>query len=210
MAAVAQRLQQAGRPRIPHRPRAEPRARAPAATGIKSWAGLHQSSLSLFDHLVREGEYVRRNLEPERLGGFQVKNQLEFGRSHNWQVGRFFALENSPDIIACLMKGISQAGPIADKPPIFCCLPCCVTRGQSKARNLVDNDLSIGVQEWAGTHEERPGAPFYQSRNCAVDLLSERFFKMDLMRPSWTGPLLAPRGQARTSRSQRSGNNGGR
>jgi hypothetical protein len=111
---------------------------------------------SLFDHLARECEYIRRNLQPERLGGFQVKNQLEFGRSHNWQVGRFLALENSPDIIACLMKGISQAGPIADKPPIFCCLPCCVTRGQSKARNFVDNDLSIGVQEWAGTHEELP------------------------------------------------------
>src|SRR5882724_865491 len=76
---------------------------------------------------------------PRRLGAATTCNAAACGvqgnaSASNWQVGRFLALENSPDIIACLMKGISQAGPIADKPAIFCCLPCCVTRGQSKAR----------------------------------------------------------------------------
>jgi hypothetical protein len=99
----------------------------------------------VIDYLVHEGKYIWRNLEAKRLGGFQVKNQLEFGKSQNWQVGPFLAPANSPDIIACLTKGISQAGPIAYKPTIFCCLPCCITRGKSKARDLVDNDLPIGI-----------------------------------------------------------------
>ena len=56
-------------------------------------------------------------------------------------------------------------------------------RRRNRVLAPVGNDLSIGVQEWAGTHEERPGAPFYQSRNCALDLLSAAYSQHQQLLP---------------------------
>jgi hypothetical protein len=41
-------------------------------------APVHRSNL--FNHLVGNGEYARRDGEAERLGSLQVDDQLEFGR----------------------------------------------------------------------------------------------------------------------------------
>ena len=55
-----------------------------------------------FDHLVGDGEHVRRNGEAERLGGREVDDELEFGRLQHWQVGGLRALENAAGIDADL------------------------------------------------------------------------------------------------------------
>src|SRR5215471_15487004 len=55
----------------------------------------------------------------------EVKHELELGRSHYRQVARFLALQNSAHIIPSLTQSINQVGPIADKPAVFSCLPCC-------------------------------------------------------------------------------------
>src|SRR5262245_32918161 len=85
------------------------------------------SSFTSLDHLVCEGEQLIGNLEAERLGSLEVKHELELGRSHYRQVARFVALQNSAHIIPSLTQSINQVGPIADKPAVFSCLPCCIT-----------------------------------------------------------------------------------
>src|SRR5215510_2865239 len=51
------------------------------------------ASSALFDHLVGPGEQHPRDGEAEHLGGFQVDNQLDFGRLLDRQVGWLLAPE---------------------------------------------------------------------------------------------------------------------
>src|SRR5262249_25683080 len=69
--------------------------------------------LSLFDHLVCDGEYARRNGEAERLGGVKVDHELELGRLHDRQVGGLGTLENAARVDAGLTIGIGKAGAVA-------------------------------------------------------------------------------------------------
>src|SRR3984893_5062920 len=62
----------------------------------------NRSKEPLFDHLVGEREQLVRNLEPERLGGLEIDDQLELGRLQDGQVGRPRALENPAGIDADL------------------------------------------------------------------------------------------------------------
>jgi hypothetical protein len=41
---------------------------------------MHRSNRILFDHLVGGGEQRRRNFEAERLGGFEIEDEVEFRR----------------------------------------------------------------------------------------------------------------------------------
>jgi hypothetical protein len=47
---------------------------------------------SLLDHLIGSRQQRFRDGEAERLGGFEVDDELELGRLHNRQVGGFLAL----------------------------------------------------------------------------------------------------------------------
>jgi hypothetical protein len=52
----------------------------------------------LFDHLVGEREQLVGNFKAERLCGFEVDDQLEFGRLQNRKVGWLFSLKDAIDI----------------------------------------------------------------------------------------------------------------
>ena len=52
-----------------------------------------------------------KHVEAERLGGPEIYNQLEFGRSHDRKVSRFLAFENPPGIDARSAKGIRMSFP---------------------------------------------------------------------------------------------------
>ena len=54
--------------------------------------GQSRTLLGLFDHLVGAGEQRRRHGDGERLGSFEVDNELELRGLDDWQVGRLFAL----------------------------------------------------------------------------------------------------------------------
>ncbi len=55
-----------------------------------------QTSAASFNHLIGDGEHARRNGQPERLGRFQVDDQVELGRLHNRKIARLFTFENPP------------------------------------------------------------------------------------------------------------------
>ena len=66
----------------------------------------------LFDHLVGAGKQRLRHGEAERLGGFEIDNQLILGRRLHRQVGRLLALEDPIDVVGCAADtDRSKSGP---------------------------------------------------------------------------------------------------
>ena len=54
--------------------------------------------ITLFNHLVSNGKQGRWNREADRLGNFEVYDQLVFGRLLHGQVGRLLALEDAINV----------------------------------------------------------------------------------------------------------------
>src|SRR5262249_6569836 len=67
----------------------------------------------LFDHFVGAREQVGWDGEAKRFCGFEVDHELELCRLHDWQVGRFSALENPTGVDASLAICIGETASVA-------------------------------------------------------------------------------------------------
>ena len=72
-----------------------------------------QQKLALFDHLVGTAEQRDWEGDAERLGSLEVKDQLDFRRLLDWQIGRLFTLQNSTSIDADQTVRIGKTASIA-------------------------------------------------------------------------------------------------
>ena len=67
----------------------------------------------LLDHLVGDGEQPIRNIDAERLRGFEVDGELELGGLHDRQVGGLLALKNPASVNAGLPNHIKNIRSVA-------------------------------------------------------------------------------------------------
>src|SRR5947207_12670 len=89
-----------------------------------------------FDHVIGGGKQGRRHSEAERPRGLQVYDEIELGRLHNREVGRFLAFENLASINADLMidrryaRSITDQAAYLDEQARLIDRRKCVTRGK--------------------------------------------------------------------------------
>src|SRR5438270_2311402 len=83
----------------------------------------------LFDHLVGQGEQLVGNLQAKRLRYAEIDDQLELGRLHYWEVGRFLTFEDTAGVHADLAIGVGQVRSVGDESPGCSKLAPIVDRG---------------------------------------------------------------------------------
>ena len=99
------------------------------------------------------GEQRWWNLEAERFGGFEIDDQLEFGRLHHRQVGRLVALENAAGIHAGLTISVGKAGSVAHQPADGSELAHIINCWQRMPRRQLNNSVAVAKQHGIGPYE---------------------------------------------------------
>ena len=92
----------------------------------------------LFDHLVGRHLQSLWHGETEPLGGFEVDDQLEFGRQLNRQVGDFVTLEDAAGINARLPIGFGDARTVTHQPAGLGKIAEVISRRQPVSRRQFD------------------------------------------------------------------------
>jgi hypothetical protein len=69
--------------------------------------------MPLFDHLVGDCKYARRDCQTKRLRSLEIDDKVEFGWLHYRKIAGFFTLEDEADVTASLSvrAGETTAGP---------------------------------------------------------------------------------------------------
>ena len=92
--------------------------RQPISAGVieDHWASSLAAASHSFDYLVGSGEDGLRDCETQYLRGFQIDDQLEFGRLDHTQIGGLFSAEYPTDVGAYPTVHSRKAWAVADQP----------------------------------------------------------------------------------------------
>jgi hypothetical protein len=70
------------------------------------------SILTLFDHLIRSHQHIRRNRQPDLFRRFEIDDEFELLRLLNWKIGGLGAFENLVDVNGGATETFSIVGRI--------------------------------------------------------------------------------------------------
>src|SRR5262249_19819942 len=103
--------------------------------------------MSLFDHLVGEGEQVVWDGQAKCSGGLQVDYEFEFRRLHYREIGRLFTFENSDDVGAYLRIDLPANSSVTDQTAGRGVMPARVDRGQAVTRRQRGKPFRVACEE---------------------------------------------------------------
>src|SRR5215831_6670799 len=109
----------------------------------------------LFYYLVGTGNQRKRNSEPDRLGGLEIDDQLEFGGLKNRKLIRLYTFKNTSGVKTDLTIHVESAATVADQAARCCkfsLMKYCRDRERSDARH---NLFSSAVEEWIRGNKKR-------------------------------------------------------
>src|SRR6516162_1043714 len=86
----------------------------------------------LLDHLVGTGEQRRWYDDAERLGGWKIDHELEFGRKLYWQIAGLGAFQDLDHVVGCTAEVLQYVDPVADQAAVIDGIARCVDRGQPR------------------------------------------------------------------------------
>src|SRR6516162_4299598 len=134
-----------------------------------SWAG-PRAFMHSFDQRVGARDERRRNLEAERLRGFQIDDQFEPGRLQHRQIGWARLLEHECRIRPLLAIQIGKMRAIAHQAARRGEIAPFVDRGDAIARGERNDLVAPGIEERIAGDEERTRPPLLEPGKRPVDL----------------------------------------
>ena len=107
-----------------------------------------------FDYLVGARKKRWRHSEAERLSSLEVDHEFEFGRLHDWQIGRLLASENAAGVDASLTKRIGSVRAVAHEFALRYKLAPDVGRWHLMSSSQCNKLRAPIVEEWIGSNHE--------------------------------------------------------
>ena len=116
----------------------------------------------LFDHLVGAREQRWRHLQAERLGGFEVDDQLEPGRKFDREIGRLGTFQNFVHEVGCAAKVCGNVNSITDQPASLSLLPEAMGRRHSRCAGQLRDAPTLRQKEAISRDDHGLGARLAQ------------------------------------------------
>src|SRR5262249_61952413 len=107
------------------------------------------------DHLVGEREQLLGNCQAERLGGRQVKDEIEFGRLLDWDIARLRPAQNLVGEFSGATVKVGQIWSIGNQTSRFHEFSKPAHHRQSRSERQRADEYSVRVRERVGNDVQR-------------------------------------------------------